>query len=552
VPDRYLYANLRAAAVLFDGACYTNPVVQPTVAAEAHPVAGGITGCHEPVCGPVGLYCYTDVATGLRSADFRQPLYNPAPFVAYGSEPLDCFAEPLFLQEITSGTVYQEHNTVPSESYCGDGYVYRECDGLNSILTVYPHNTVPHDVISHGSECWSRQTGAVSGSFANVIMNEYQWPLISAGSVVAVADCNDDPCYVTNGESVVYVDTQTGQRMPVFFEGATIGVPWVAAAPQVIDSGVGQMPRGSANVTFTKPRVFLFSVLQGGQIDINFGLADFAKRIVVLRSGQTIRFEIGIGNAAVIASLVAGDQVYADIGNAVGMLSDRTRNKRTTIRWTPIIYLPQVFDTVVLNGTGSNSILALGFAGITNRSSYTLLQPLPKDVEQELPNPDNVLTVQASGSPEYVLVRTRAVGDPVPQLPGNTQWYAGQAMSGPLTFRFYTTREDQGSHGEMDVWLSSETGQFPLYFKVDDFRSLSRKTPLRRVDHVLGDISRNSLRVVDNGTQYHWPSEYVSLTGERISAYVNSGTVSYEDTRFIRVGPDSGISSSIKNASPIS
>jgi hypothetical protein len=474
-PDEFLYTNLRAPAVLFDGACYTNPVVQPTVAAEAHPVAGGITGCHEPVCGPVGLYCYTDVATGTRSADFRQPLYNPAPYVSYGSDPWDCYAEPVFLHEITSGTLYQDTIAAQTDALCGDGYIYGQCAGADHIVTVFPHNTVPHDVIAHGSECWSRiSTSPVAGSVANFIVGTLGWDIVSAGSVAAVADCGAFECFgsVPGGDSIFYRDTQTDQRVPVHFEGMDIGVPWVGTALQVVSTGLGSMPRGEKRVTFTVPRVFLFNAVQGGQVDFIFPLADFAKRIVVIRGGVEHKFEIRVGMTQRIVALQQGDQVYADLGNAIGILSDRTRGKQAHIRWRPIVILPRVFDTAVLPATGGNVIQALGFAGLTNRSPYALLSPLPKDIEQELPNPDNIVTVQAATGPEYVLVRTRAVGDPVPQLPGNTQWYAGQTLSGPLTFRFYTTREDQGAHGEMDVWLSNEAGHFPVYFKVDPYRTL--------------------------------------------------------------------------------
>jgi hypothetical protein len=474
-PDQYLYTDLLAPAVIFDGACYTNPVVQPTVAAEAHPAAGGITGCHEPVCGPVGLYCYTDLATGTRSADFRQPLYNPAPYVSYGSDPWDCYSDPVFLYEITSGTAYQNSIQAQTDALCGDGYIYQQCAGGDKIVTVFPHNTVPHDVIAFGSECWSRvSTSPLNGSQAVFITGTLHWDIVSAGSVAAVLDCNAYECSgsVPGGDSVFYRDTQTMQRVPVEFQGMDIGVPWVGTALQVVSTGLGAMPRGDKHVTFTVPRVYLFTVVQGGQVDFNFGLADFAKRIVVIRGGATLKFEIRVGETQRIIALQSGDQVYADLGNIIGILSDRTRNKRTHIYWRPIIILPRVFDTVVLPAMGDNVILALGFTGVSSRSPYTLMSPLPKDIEQELPNPDNVVTVQAATGPEYVLVRTRAIGDPVPQLPGNTQWYAGQTLTGTLTFRFYTTREDQGAHGEMDVWLSNEAGHFPIYFKVDPYRTL--------------------------------------------------------------------------------
>jgi hypothetical protein len=540
-PDQYLYTDMLAPAVLYDGACYVNPTVQPMVNAEAHPSAGAITGCHEPVCGPVGLYCYTDLATGTRAADFRQPLYNPAPYISYGSDPWDCYGEPVFLYEITSGTTYQDSVQAQTDALCGQGWIYGQCTGNERIVTVYPHNTVPHDVVAHGSECWSRiSTEPLDGSSANYISGTLHWDIVSAGSVAAVLDCGAIECFgsVPGGDSVFYVDQQTMQRVPVHFEGMDIGIPWVGTALQVIDSGLGARPQGHKHVTFTTPRVFLFTAGAPGQVDFTFGLADFAKRIVVIRGGVTHRFEIRIGDTQRIVTLAAGDQVYADIGNAIGILSDRTRNKRTTIRWRPIVHLPRVFDTAVLPATGGNVIQAIGFTGVSNRSPYTLLSPLPKDIEQEFPNPDNVVTVQAATGPEYVVIRTRAVGDPVPQLPGNTQWYAGQSLSGPLTFRFYTTREDQGAHGEMDVWLSNETGRFPIYFKVDPYRTLGLQGGLLDVllmlsfnDTATRDGLRSSMailhqRFLDLGVT---PRYGIAIIASAIGTPIGEDFITYED-----------------------
>lgn len=472
-PDDYIYSKVHADAVIFDGACFSNPVAQTTVDTESFPRAGSLTGCHEPVCGPVGLYCYTDVATGSRSVDIRQPLYNPAPYVAYGSNPLDCYGDPLFLREITSGTVYQRIDTHTTDALCGDGYIYEQCGGQTRILTVYPHNTVPHDVINYGSMCWGIWSGtAVAGSTAQVIIGTLGWEVVSAGSVTPVADCNAAECSgtVAGGSSVVYIDTQTNQKLPVRFEGFDIGLPFAAVSQQVTDSGLGNLPRGEKSVTFTTPRVHLFNCIESGQVDFNVGLSEYAKRIVVIRGGQTLKFEIRTGAVERIVTLQAGDQVFVDIGNQVGLLSDRTRNKRTIVRWRPIITLPRQYHAATLTAEGTNQIRALGFTGLTDRSDYVLFRTLPQDIEQPFPNPDNIVTV-ANGTSEYALVRTRAVGDAIPPLPGNVPWYAGESLVGDLQFKFYTSREDQGAHGEMDVWLT-EDGHLPAYFKVDQFRTL--------------------------------------------------------------------------------
>lgn len=548
VSDPYIYSPVRAPGLLFDGACYTQPTVQPTVEGESAPGAGGITGCHEVVCGPVGVYCYTDTATGSIRINFRQPLYFPAPIVAYANDPLNCFGNPVYANE-AAGTEYQAILTQQSDALCGDGWIYGQCVGTDQIVTVYPHNAAPHDVVSYGSECWSRvSVSPISGSVAS----SQDWTFVSAGSVTPVADCADVVCNGSNpnGSSVVYVDTQTLVSFPVEFDGMSDGVPFVGIAPQILDSGLGNLPRGELAVTFIRPRVHLFTCLERGQVDFKVGMYDLLKQIVVVRGGQVLKFVIPVGATSRFVDLEVGDVAYVDIGNRAGLLSDRTRNKRTTVSWFPVIILPRLYHTITLALTGTNSVTQLGFTGMTNRSPYTIFHALPADTQQDMPNPDNVVTVQGSG-PEYVLVRTRATGDPIPPIPGPAVWYAGQDMGGTLTFRFYTSREDQGSHGEMDVWLSNQGGQFPAYFKIDNYRTFFLSGVAVRVGSNIGDVSRNSLRVTDSGSHYHWPRRYVAEDGERVTVDLISGTIVYNGKTFVAAGTDTGISSEVLTASAV-
>lgn len=55
-----ILAGTATPAIHFDGACYVNPTQVAFTVAEEVAVVTAIQGCHNSVCGPVGLYCYTD------------------------------------------------------------------------------------------------------------------------------------------------------------------------------------------------------------------------------------------------------------------------------------------------------------------------------------------------------------------------------------------------------------------------------------------------------------------------------------------------------------
>lgn len=474
------------SGVVFDGACYSNPVLQQTVDTEQGAPVGSMLGCQEFFCGPIGTYCYSSVSgtvngtfvgTGY-TGTFVQPLYSPAPYVAYGSQPLECFHQPYLLGE-AYGSIRQSQYPYQTDALCGQGYAYQGCEDVSErIVVIYPYGADPHDTVYYGSACWSRFSGTISGSSMN---NIYQrnavspfLDVISVGSVDAVLDCAAIECTGTDdsGSSIRYVDSQTMEPQAISFD-LDYGVPHFAVAAQYENSGVGSLPTGSASVTFNQPRKLLFSVSESGQIEIDIGrgLLGLPKRLRIQNGSSVTNYELSLNTESRLIPVAAGDSVYLDVGNVAGLLSDRTRGKRTQVSWRPVVNLPRVYHTVEVANFGTTVIHKIGFTGQTDRSPYVKFETLPADVEQEFPNPDNIVTVEDSSGVEYALIRTRAIGDPIPRLPGNTQWYAGQVLNDALTFRFYTTREDRGSHGEMDLWLDTD-GAFPVYFKVDPYRTL--------------------------------------------------------------------------------
>jgi hypothetical protein len=474
------------SGVVFDGACYSNPVLQEYVDTEQGAPVGSMLGCQELFCGPIGTYCYTSLAGTVNgtfmgtatTGTFVQPLYSPAPYVSFGSQPLECYHNPYLLGE-AYGTIRQSQYPYQTDALCGQGYGYQECeDATQRIAIIYPYNSTPHETVYYGSACWSRFTGTLSGSNMNLIYQRGATTpfidVISVGSVDAVLECGAVECSGTleDGSSIRYVDTQTMESQAVVFD-LDDGIPYYAAAPQYANDGAGTLPTGTASVTFTQPRKLLFSVGESGQMEINLGrgLLGLPKKLRVQNGSSVTLYDLSLNAESRMIPVVAGDSVYLDVGNVAGLLSDRTRGKRTQVSWKPVVALPRVYHTVEVMNFGTTAVHKIGFTGQTDRSPYVKFETLPADVEQEFPNPDNIVTVEDSAGVEYVLIRTRAIGDPIPRLPGGTQWYAGQILNDTLTFRFYTTREDRGSHGEMDLWLDTD-GAFPVYFRVDPYRTL--------------------------------------------------------------------------------
>jgi hypothetical protein len=431
----------------------------------------------------------------------------------------------------------QEIYTWQTSALCGDPYEYTPCtpcNGAESIVVVYPALTSPHDVVAYGSYCFSRAGDRLDGTLAQSFIDACDAIIIPSGSVVAVLDCTDVICTgsVVGGESIRYTDTQTHVAVHVKFDGLTIGDPYTAAAPQVVDTGLTRLPTLRVTLTFNVPRVLLTTVSSSGLLEIDTtGLAGISSKIVIVRNGQNIFFAVLPVQNTRVVQVEPGDAIYIDVGNRAGLLDDKTRRRRAVISCRPVVPLPRKYDEVLLSITGSGSIRSLGFTGLTNRSPYALFDSLPWDGTQEFPNPDNVVTVQDSGSSEFVLIRTRAIGDPVPALPGNTEWYGGQVLNGSLTFRFYTSREEQGAHGEMDLWRTNPVSSFPTYFGAGPYRALQLCSPMSHVASAVGDTSRNSLRAIADlaattGRASTWPGAG-SASSPRRSSGRFSGTTKF-------------------------
>ena len=534
VADQFVYSPFKYTALSFDGACFTNPTLEVLLDSENSAVrAVEIPDCSHPSCGPVGAYCYVSTYPPDETVIVSQPLYFPAPFIAFGSAPHRCYTLPALIEETTVG------NTEPLIAYttdglCGTAYPYVTCDKTGTIAVVYPYATSSHPFIAYNSECYERQ-GAWS-SPATPVVDTRAYTVVGAGSVAPTFFCSDASCTGAdaNGPSVCYKDNETGQKVNVTFDGLSLGIPRFAVARERIDTGFGTQPNGEIVARFERnPRARIMRTSGAGRIQFKVGLVGFRKKLVVVVNGSEQHYGMEAATSEVVINVLAGAEVYLDLGNEVGVLSARTRGQRTTVRWNPVILLPRCYDIATWAIFGSQTINAVGFCGLTNRQSYSLFDSLPHDgVASGLTNPDSIVTYTTAGV-EHILMRLRVAGEPEPQLPGGAVWYAGQPFSGVGQFKFYTSRDYFGAHGEMDVWFSG-AGAFPAYFAVNKFTVLARPAGFYRRTGQVGDTHRNSLRAITSPTGIMLPVIYTASDGEQISIVSNSPAVAYNGKTYVR------------------
>jgi hypothetical protein len=564
-----IFASSFSRAVKFDGACYSNPTRVSVFDAEAAADVRAISGCEDTACGPVGMYCYDAVDVPAEKVQVPQPLDFPAPLIAYGTNPSRCFHNPVFTTEVAkttffpttadttaitadstiftadvtgimvaSGSIVVDLLSYSNADLCGTPQLYNECNGASDIIVVYPFATSPHSFVSYGSVCYG-----LVGTLA-----DYGTRTVTlAGSVTPVASCADVICTGSDasGSSFAYFDNETDQQVNVKFDRLDLGIAHYGIAPAKIDPGTNNLSGGQRFVIFSaKPRVLLIGSVPGtGKFKFVVGLFGFTKRLIVQKqSGQQTKYEMGPGHVSQIVDVQAGDAVLLDIGNPFGVLTGRTRGLKTNVTWEPVVILPRKYDEFTFDFSGSSSLIAAGFCGLTNRLAYTLYDSLPVDTSTDsVVNPDNIVTVQSSGSAELVLMRVRAIGDLPPQLPGGLAWYAGEVLSSPVTFRFYTGREAQGAHGEMDVWINSD-GSFPGFLNAGQYRVLVSGTSSYRRASTLTDTTRGALRVASGTNSTHLPNVYVGDGGQLITVDSNGSFVIYQGGLFERTVVDPGLS----------
>ena len=542
-PD-YIYSPAYSRTVVFDGACYVNPVYVPTLDESAVTVTP-VGGCHDPICGLAADYCYTSVDAPAENVIIPQPFGFPASFVSFGSNPARCFANPVAQPaglafaygtytalEPSSGTDAVDLWTFTGSELCGYSYLYDSCRPAfgygAAIVVVFPVSSSPHTTLEYAGRCYS---------FAGSVTDYGTRPLVGAVATNPVADCYDPACdqFNASGSVVVYSDRQTGLDVPVRFDYLATGTAHYGVSAQLIDDWEGGLVASSVTISFKLASDALIYTSTGtGSMMFEFQLPGVRKQVVRVRSGVQTVYSPGIGGSRQTVELLPGDKVYLRIIDAYGRLPLQFRNRRVPVRWHPLPFLPRLYDTVSVAYTGSTSIKALGFCSYTTQGVYSFYGTLPFNGSMDGPvNPDSLVTVMAQDGQEYNLLTVRAVGDvnlfPLSGLP----WYSGQALTGPFTFKFYAAREAFGAHGEMDVWFDTN-GTFPAYLRAGLFDALEFSGTSYRKDAAPTDTSRNSYAVVESPAVdlLQWPCAYVSATGQVIVVDLVASGVVYQGSAY--------------------
>lgn len=212
------------------------------------------------------------------------------------------------------------------------------------------------------------------------------------------------------------------------------------------------------------------------------------------------------------------------------------------------------YFTASANPVFPTRIHAVGFTGLTDRSTYAFYGTLPGDVFVSEVNPDSILTVTSNGH-EYVVLRARASSDPASVLPSSAWYQHNQELLTPLVFKLYAGRSSVGQCGEMDVWLDTPSS-LPPAFSVSPYKALVLNgTAMTNFDP---EVHRNSLRVIPQSlidtsnvlNQHRWPTAYIDSNGDRVvvATATRPATLVFNGSTYTRAGVCPGLAYSVIGA----
>lgn len=517
-PPSRIYSTLVGRAIQVDGACFSSPVLVSEITDEDSTLifqTGTIhQGCGVVECGRVGLYCYESVAEPITTLNVFQPYGFPAPNIVEATNQTRCYHNPKLIKQVFKNTAFYltptgytfgSHALEVSTDYCGSAYRYTQCGGIAELVVIYTAGTV-HDTLKYNGACYSNPLPVVQVGTNDI-------PITGTESQF-VTGCSDPECLSNTsdptGATIYYRDYDSSVPVRVSFNNLGNGVPHYAAAPEREDSGYGSNTEGSVTVTFrgTTTRIAVIgSVPSDGRLEMAFVANGHLKQVIVTRSGADIPYNIAASDSRVTISVQTGDRVSVAIRSNKPNRTKLITPVPARVSWKPVADNFRKYDTAVLPYSGTTVIRAVGFCGLSNRSTYAYYGTLPATEVTSYPNPDTFVTVQGNGSSEYRLVTCTAQGDILNTPSPAFTDYANQILSGPLVFNFYSGRYAQGGHGEMDVWLDTD-GTFPGFFKVHDYMALALANSGTRYAFSVGDTSRNSLAVIDEDT-----ARYKSMPG---------------------------------------
>lgn len=546
-PD-VIYSSQTGPVVQIDGACFSRPILMESVQNEDDILivsqGTNLVDCAVVECGRVGLYCYGSVDAPLSAILVLQPLHFPSPVVALASNPSRCYSNPAFVKEVLEnyGTVASSAGEIAYGSYatpvelatCGVSFLYESCNGNEQIVVVDESSpTVYYD-----GQCWTNPQVAIDYG-SNI-------PVVAGTSVTPVTSCTDIVCTGSDayGAVIAYSDNRFGNTVNVRFDGLDSGIPYYGVAAEKTDDGAnGLIPgRVTVNLSGSKTRQDVIPyVPASGRLLLTVDVAGVQKNLILARGGVETPYVLNPGESKVYLDVQTGDAIQLEAKSSRPNRPNASGKISGYVTWKPSPLPVRQYDEAVLNYVGDTAVKAVSFCGLSSRTPYVFYGTLPAFEENTYPNPDTFLTVQGASGPEYVLVKSQAYGDRVPPGPDGSEAYAGQSVTGPLTFRFYTGRGEAGAHGEMDVWLDSP-GQFPDALAYSHYGVLTRPDNWYRRTAQAGDTRRSSLNVALPGSYYALPGIFASDQGNvLVVGGVTGDTVVSNGTTYSLTGTAYGL-----------
>ena len=512
VGEDFYYTRVNSPAIRIDTACFRNPVIMPTFEGTFLGSAVPLDSCNTLVCGPIGTYCYVEVA-GTGTYQALQPLGYPAPFIAPYTDSAHCYGSPSFMGEYLGGPTKTEDSVFgfTGTTGCGAAYQYNPCSVATpqQLAVIFPNNATPHPAISYQGFCYT---------LIWRVHDTRQLLSLPLSAVAPVSGCLDAICTGSNaaGGSVDYVDQEAVQQVTVAFPHLDNGVPFFAVAPESFSQGYGNTPPGSINwALFNNPVFKVMTAPEDATLIFEITPYNIWRELVVTHLGTRshYRFYPGLNKSNI--PVQAGDVVTLEFGSQ----SKIHQGISGQVMWHKQVVVPYLYDTATFTmSPATGTITAIGFCGLNNRQDYCFYGTLGVTVEMDQPNPDAVITVKDNSSlPEMVLVRTKQPHEVPFQF--DMPSYQAQRLRSPLTFNFYAGRQRTGAHGEMDLWLNRNNTTFPAFFKVSNFKSLALAANPYRKTTQQSDTTRRSLRVItsDQADALTSPRIHVDTRGNRLS-----------------------------------
>ena len=518
VGEDFYYTKINSPAIRIDTACFRDPVLMPVFEGTFLGSAVPLNSCNTLVCGPIGTYCYVELA-GTGTYQALQPLGFPAPFIApYGNE-ATCYKNPVFMGEYAGTAATTAHTGVIGYSGttgCGDAYQYNPCSAAvqHQLAVVYPKLTAPHAAVSFNDQCYT---------LIGAIHDTRPFVGATAADVSPVTGCTDIVCTGSNpnGGSVDYIDRETLQQVTVAFPHIdSSGIPLFGVAPETLSQGYGATPPGELHWELWHRSTFpVMTAAENTTLEFEVTPTNIWRELVVSHSGVRSHYRFYPGLTKGSISVQTGDTVTLEFPND----NTRYKGKSGQVKWYKPVPVPYAYDSVTFSMTSLfGTLTALGFCGLNNRQDYCFYGTLGTSIEMSEPNPDAVVTVKDTSSlPEMILLRTKQPheADFRFELP----YYNAERLRSPLTFKFYAGRNRVGAHGEMDVWCALSGSTFPAYLKVSNYKSLALAEYAYRKDTVQSDTSRRSLRVATEmeADALTSPRIHVDDRGRQLSVVTN-------------------------------